>query len=250
MDLVLVKAGLPADNAGFFAAAKNLSIVPGLVTLGMTPVLLTKLAGLLSEKKESHARKLQDTCSRFAVCLLPFAGMSAGAADEVVYLIYGRHYMPAAPLLAVLIFGAVGFTFAQVNAAGLIARGKTKLPLCILGPLLPLTVFAYIDFIGRFGVVGAAVVNTLTATVTAVLTGLAIRQDWRIAPPVALWLKTAALTVVAFGAASFWETPGLLLPLKLIAIMLGIAAAYRALGELSVFDPGGKQAPIRRKGVR
>ncbi|MCP3951855.1 MAG: oligosaccharide flippase family protein [Desulfobacterales bacterium] len=236
MDLIFVRAGLPAENAGFFAAAKNLTIVPGLVTLAMTPVLLSKLSGLLVEDGKTQARDLLDKSIRFVVCLLPFAGMSAGAAGEVVQLIYGYSFNPTAPLLSVLIFGAVGLTLTQVNAAGLIAAGKTRLPLSILGPLVPLTATAYIQCITRFGTLGAALVTTVASVLTATLTALAVRRAWRVQPRMTLWAKTGVLTVVAFLAAQMWETPGVLLLVKLVLITTGIMAAWWALGELSFFS--------------
>ncbi len=240
MDLILVKAGLPAGNAGFFAAAKNLTIVPGLVTLGMAPVLLSKLSGLLAEDCGSQARHLLESSIRFVVCLLPFAGMSAGAAGEVVQLIYGARFIPATSLLAVLIFGAVGLTLTQVNAAGLIAAGKTRLPLSIMGPLVPMTAIAYVQCIERFGAVGAAVVTTVASVLTATLTALAVRRAWCLPPRVFLWVKSGMLTVIAFLAAQMWATPGSMLLVKLMLISIGIVVAFWGLGELSFLsEPDG-----------
>lgn len=236
MDLLFVKAGLEGESAGFFAAAKNLTIVPGLVTLGMTPVLLAKLSGLLAGDGKAQARDLLDKSIRFVVCLLPFAGMSAGSAGEVVQLIYGDNFAPAARLLAVLIFGAVGLTLTQVNTAGLIAAGKTRLPLSILGPLVPLAAIAYVLCIGRFGTVGAALVTTVVSLLTATLTALAVRRAWCVQPPMILWVKTGALTVLAFIAAVMWETPGGMLLVKLTLISIGVGAVFQGLGEFSFFS--------------
>ncbi len=250
MDLMFVKSGLPADNAGFFAAAKNLAIVPGLVTLGIAPVLLSKLSGLLAEDEKAQAGDLLDRSIRFVVCLLPFAGMSAGAAGEVVQLIYGKDFMPTAPLLVVLIFGAVGLTLTQVNAAGLIAAGKTRLPLCILGPIVPLSVIAYVQCTAWFGVIGVAIVTTVASVLTATLTVLAVRRAWNVQPQISLWVKTGMLTVIAFMAAQMWETLGGALLVKLTLISIGIVAAFWGLGELSFFSKVDGRRPIWEKEER
>jgi len=150
----------------------------------------------------------------------------------------------------VLIFGAMGLTMTQVNAAGLIAAGKTKLPLSILGPLVPLTAIAYIQCTMRFGTVGAATVTTVASVLTAVLTALAVKRAWRVQPRMSLWVKTLALTVIAFGAASLWKTPGGLLPVKLILISTGIIAVFWGLGELSLFSETGGRRPTWPKGER
>ena len=54
---------------------------------------------------------------RVVIGLLPLAGMMAGAAPEIVGLIFGPQYLPAAPLLAQLIFGAVALAMISVATA-------------------------------------------------------------------------------------------------------------------------------------
>ncbi len=245
MDLILVKAWLPPENAGFYAAAKNLAIVPGLVTLSLAPVLLSKLSLLISLKDKRQAGRLLEYTRRSTVCMLPFAGMSAGAAGEVVQLIYGDDFGPAGPLLAVLIFGALSMTMSQVNTAGLIAAGKTRLPLSILGPLIPLTILAHYWAIGAYGILGAAVTTATASILTLILTNLSVKRFWEVQSFPALWLKSTVLAVVAFLAAAYWDTHGFLLFFKLGLISAGIVAALWCLGEFSLADLQKIMRPIR-----
>ncbi|MFH1980815.1 MAG: oligosaccharide flippase family protein [Pseudomonadota bacterium] len=244
MDLVFVKAWTAADSAGFFAAAENLAIVPSLVAIALTPVLLSKLSHLLAGGGTDVAGRLLGYAIRFVVCLLPFAGMSAGAAGEIVRLVYGDRFLPAAPLLSVLIFGALGLTLTQVNASGLIAAGKTLFPLCFLGPLIPLAAVAHFFFIREYGALGAAGVTAVISGFTAIGTGVAVSKTWRLLFQKSLWVYNLVLTAAAFSVAALWETAGVLLLVKLLLMSIGIVFALWILGELSFFNPPGDTLPV------
>ena len=109
VDLIFVKAwGGAADMAGFYGAAQNLAIVPVLFTGSFAPLLLAKLSRFFARGEEKSAKTMIGESVRLVVCLLPFAGMSAGAAKELAVAIYGGPFLFSGPLLALLIFAALG----------------------------------------------------------------------------------------------------------------------------------------------
>jgi len=90
IDLLFIKAqsGLP-EIAGFYGAAKNLTIVPMLLGGSLSPLLLAKLTHMFKNKQTDEALNMVRYSMRFIICLLPFAGMSAGIANEIVTALYG-----------------------------------------------------------------------------------------------------------------------------------------------------------------
>ena len=103
----LTALGLLTREAGYYGAAQNLSIIPGLFAVAFTPVLLSTLSTMLKDGEHESARIMSRDAMRLALGMLPFAAMASGAAHEVVVLIFGAGFAPAGPILAWLIFGKV-----------------------------------------------------------------------------------------------------------------------------------------------
>src|SRR5262249_2644962 len=80
VDLFALKAlGGTAAQAGFYGAAQNLSLMPGIFALSFSPLLLSSLSRLLRDGNDSLAREMSRNAMRGVIALLPFAGMTAGA---------------------------------------------------------------------------------------------------------------------------------------------------------------------------
>jgi O-antigen/teichoic acid export membrane protein len=108
LDLFALKAlGGTAAQAGIHGAAQNLSIVPGIFALSFSPVLLSSLTRTLHAGDAPLARAMARDAMRAVVGLLPFAGLTAGTAGEIVLTVFGPAFLSAAPLLGLLIFGAL-----------------------------------------------------------------------------------------------------------------------------------------------
>ncbi|MCS6927745.1 MAG: oligosaccharide flippase family protein, partial [Candidatus Binatia bacterium] len=101
LDLVALKVlGGTAAQAGLYGAAQNLTVLPSIFALSFSPLLLATLTRVLRTADHHSAREISRDAMRLVVALLPFAGMTAGAAPEIVDTIFGPAFSPAAPLLA------------------------------------------------------------------------------------------------------------------------------------------------------
>ena len=231
-DLMFVKAlsGIP-QAAGFYGAAQNLTIAVNLFATSFSPLLLAKLTQLSQQDQKEHAQVMSRQAMRLVFFLLPFAGMAAGVAQEVVMAIYGRNFTPAGPLLALLIFAALGFTMISVNASMLIAAGRPELPFALAGPLVPLALVAHFIFVPRFGPIGAAATTTSLAWLGAIVSILIIGRIWHVLPPAATLIRSVLICGLAYALATLWYTPGFWLMLKLPVVGLVIALAFLSLGE-------------------
>lgn len=237
LDLFALKVlGGTAKQAGIYGATQNLSVVPGIFALSFSPLILSVLSRALRDGDSHTVRRLSRDAMRMVMGLLPFAGMTAGAAPEIVRFIFGPRFLPGAPVLALLIFGALAAVMISVTTAILTAAGKPGWTFGLTGPLLPLAVVGHLLLIPRFGSVGAAVVTTLSASLGALASVLAVHRILGVLPPAATLWRSTLVCVVAYALANLWHAPGFLLLFKLAVIGLGILLAFLVLGEFSASE--------------
>jgi O-antigen/teichoic acid export membrane protein len=234
LDLVFLKAlGASAAEAGIYGAAQSLALVPRIFALSVSPILLSTLTQLVRTGDTDAMRKMGRDAMRLVLGLFPFAAVAAGAAPEIVRFIFGQPFLPAAPLLALLIFGSVPLMMISVASAILFAADRPGETLAVTGPLVPLSVVACFFLIPAQGPQGAALATVLTAVVGALASTWAV---WRVAdihPSITTLVRSVLLSGLAYIAAAAWPADGVLLLVKLPALSLLICIAYFVLGEFS-----------------
>jgi len=237
LDLVLLKMlGGSAAQAGIYGAAQSLSLVPRLFALSFSPILLSTLTRLARSGDAEAMRKLGRDAMRLVLGFLPFTALAAGTAQEIIRFIFGEPFLPAAPVLALLIFGSVPLLMVSVASAILIAADRPGDTLVIAGPLVPLTIVGCVLLIPAWGPLGAALAIVLSASAGALASIVAVKRVADIYPSISTLARSALLSGLAFIAAVAWPTSGLLLLVKLPAISLMIGAGYWALREFSAAE--------------
>ncbi len=234
VDLFALKAlGGTTAQVGFYGAAQNLALIPGIFSLSFTPLLLSTLTRILFQGDRELAKEIARHSMRAVLILLPIAGITAGAAREIVALIFGAAFSPAAPLLALLIFGAVALAMISVTTAILTAVGKPNWTFLLTGPLLPLAIAGHWLLIPKIGAIGAATVTTLFAGLGALITVASVYRLWRVLPPAKTLGRSVLVAGVVYALAVSWHAPGLLVLLKLCVLFLLIPLLLLVLGECS-----------------
>lgn len=232
MDLFLLKAlGGSAELAGIYGAAQNLSLVPGIFSMSFAPLLLSTLSRMQRFEGEFCAKEMGRNAMRLIVGLLPFASMAAGASSEIIGFIFGPAFFPSAPLLAVLIFGALAVTMISVTTAILTAAHRPGWTFALTGPLVPLATVGHLLLIPRMGPMGAALVTTFLAGAGALAGMLCVYRLWRILPPQATFLRSGLISVLAYALAHFWLAFGFFIFIKLLAITVVIGLSFLWMGE-------------------
>jgi O-antigen/teichoic acid export membrane protein len=247
IDLLFVKAqsGLP-EIAGFYGAAKNLTIVPMLLAGSLSPLLLAKLTHMFKKSQTDEALNMVRDSMRFVICLLPFAGMSAGIANEVVTALYGDPFLPAGSFLALLIFAALGSTMISITCSSLTAAGRPMLTALFTCPIVIIASATYHFVIPRFGPIGAATVTASLAWMGAFAIMLVIYKLWGIYPPAVTILRSIIICTIAYYISSFWATPGILLLVKIVAVSLVIFLSFLLTGELKKAERNFVRAMLSR----
>jgi O-antigen/teichoic acid export membrane protein len=237
LDLVTLKAlGASAEQAGNYGAAQSLSLIPGILAFSFSPLLLSTLTRLLLNGEAEAARNLGRDAMRLVLGIFPFAALVAGAAPEIVRLIFGQRFLSAAAPLALLIFGAVALMMISVVSAILIGSGKPGWAVVLAALLIPLTLTGCLYLIPAFDLRGAALATTLSAAVGAIASMLVVKRLWGLLPSASTLLRSFLLSTMAYILAAWWQTPGILLLLKLPAISLLICLGYFVSGEFSTAE--------------
>src|SRR5207253_2658500 len=93
LDLFVLKSlGATAEQAGIYAAAQNLALIPAIFSLAFAPLLLSTLSSLCFSRDLDSARAMSRDALRIIFWLLPLAAVVAGAAPEIVAWIFGRPF--------------------------------------------------------------------------------------------------------------------------------------------------------------
>jgi len=234
LDLFALKVlGGTTVQAGMYGAAQNLSLLPGLFAISFSPLLLATLSRLLRDGRASLAREISRHAMRAVLGLLPVAAMIAGTAHEIVRFFFGTTFLPAAQLLGMLIFGAVGLVMISVAIAIVTAAGKPRWALILTGPLVPLAVIGHLVLIPRFGALGASIVTTVLAGLGALVAMLAVYRLWQIVPPTITLGRSVLVSGLAYTLGVLWPVAGFLVLLKLLVISSVVLLAFLVLGELT-----------------
>jgi O-antigen/teichoic acid export membrane protein len=233
-DLFTLKAlGGSTAEAGFYAAARNLSLAPTVFAAAFAPLILSTLVRLTREGEIDHARELARDALRLALFLVPFTATAAGASNGIVQLVFGAEFAPAGPILSRLLFAGVAVTLVAVGGTILIAGGRLDRQARILVFLVPVAIGGHLWAIPRFGSMGAAWVSTCVMVAGALLTLGAVARMWSIRPPTASVVRIALASLAAWFAARAWPTGGWELIGLLALICAAIPAALVAMGEFS-----------------
>ena len=219
LGLVMLKTfGGTAQEAGIYGAAQNLAILPGIFSMAFSPLLFSTLSRMLSAGETRQAKAIGQITMRMVLGLLPLAAMVAGAAHEIVPLFFGQPFEPAAPLFALLIFGAVAFVMISVVMAIVTAVAPARLTLMLSAPLVFIAITGFWAVIPTFGALGAASVTAICSWLGAGICVAVVYRLWSIYPPVGTLLRSVVISGLAYTLAVIWPTTGLLLLIKLAFI--------------------------------
>jgi O-antigen/teichoic acid export membrane protein len=232
LDLIMLKSlGATAAEAGLYGVAQNLALLPTLFSYAFAPALLSTLARALREGDDEGARELARLAMRAVVLLLPVAAITAGAATEIVGLIFGHEFDASAELLRPLIFGSLALLLVSVTASVLAAAGRERWTLHVAWPVLACAAVGHALVIPHWGARGAAVVTALTACAGALASVLLVWRAWRVAPPARTLISSVAVAACAYALTALVPSAGLSLALKLACACMFAAVALALMGE-------------------
>ncbi len=237
VDLFALKAlGGTAEEAGLYASAQNLALLGGVVSPALAPVLIAAIGRALNQGNLEQIKALSAAAMRVVLLHLPFAGMVAGASSEIVGGLFGAAFVPAAPLLAVLIFSAIATVSMGVTGSILVASEKPRWTFFLTAPMPAIALVGHWLLIPRWGAIGASSATLLAATLGALAGIIAVYVNWRVLPPFLTLVRSCLVCGVVTLLAMVWKTTGVLLLLKLTVVSLAIPLLLWLFGEFNAAD--------------
>jgi O-antigen/teichoic acid export membrane protein len=233
LDLLMFKGMVGSTvEAGILGAAKNLALVPGLLTVAFVPLLISTMTSVLKQSRQD-AVALAEKTLRVAILALPFTALAAGSANEIVLLIFGEQYAGAGPLLAILLISTTSAMTISTAVGLLIAAGKPRSCLAIGPPLMCLAIMAHLLVIPRWHVEGAVSVTASISVLGAFIGARLIYGEWGVRIRPATLIRTLLVAAVLFAAGRLWSTPGAWVLVKLTLLSLTAFALLVAIREVS-----------------
>lgn len=235
IDLFALKAlGGTTEQVGIYAVAQNLAMLGAITTQALVPITIATLGRLVSQNDRPGVRRASASSLRAVILQLPFIGLAAAAAEDIVVALFGQPFAAAGPLLAALIFGALASVMTAVTSGILVAASKPRWTVALTAPTLAIALVSHWLLIPRYGAMGAAITTAGTATVGAIASVIAVQRLWQLALPWATLGRSLAIGALAIGLSATWPAAGLLeLLLKLPTIGLLIAVGFWLSGEIS-----------------
>jgi O-antigen/teichoic acid export membrane protein len=232
MDLFMLKIlGGTATQAGIYSAAQSLSLLPGLFSWTFSSLLLATLSRQLADNQLDRAKELARDAMRVALWLVPVAAIIAGTAPEIVRVVFGTAFVPAGPLLTLLIGGAVASVMLMVSLTIMTAAGLPARTVMFTAPLVPLALGGHFLLIPRLGQQGAALVTVGVSLLGASAAVVGVYALWKVWPPFGSFLRSLVVALVVGVAALLWPTSGLFVFAKLIVLGMVSLLGYWWIGE-------------------
>lgn len=234
LDVLLLKSlGATMAQVGFYGAAQQIASLLNVFAISFSGLLLASLSRLWRIGEIESARQFGGNATRTVLLLLPIAGLVAGAAEEIVVLALGENFLPAASVLAILIFAVFAMIMVSVAMTILVAAGKPRWTLFFSGPLVVFVFVGHLMFIPRLGMLGAALVAGGGAGVCALAAIGVVQRFFGIAPPASTCWRSLLVCGAAYGMASFWQVSPALVLCKLPLIVLVCLGLFLLLGEFT-----------------
>lgn len=248
LDLLLLKPlGAKAGDVGIYALAQNLALLPSLFSYAFAPALLSTLSRALRNGDEGAARTLARQAMRAVLLLLPLVAIIAGAAPDLIIFIFGPEFLPAAPLLRLLIFAALALLMIAVTTSIMTAAGKPAWTLHVSWPLLFGALLGHFLLIPLAGTLGAALNTTVIAIIGAAASIALVNKLWRITLPAWTLWRSSVVSAAAYVAVAEFPLTGFALSIKLALAGLFVIVALLLAGEFSAEEISGARAWLSRR---
>jgi O-antigen/teichoic acid export membrane protein len=212
---------------GYFSFASSVAVLPNLIS---TAVDLA-LAPIYFQRRDASdglefAAKLKSFFRVYLAGMLPLWAIAVLFAPEAIRLVAGEKYLPAAPVLAILLCAS----YARMQLPFLLRQlhflRKTWIMPVLTIPSTAVSLGLILVFASKYGIVAAAFVTLATDLAMLISAAWTVRRYERIDYPLATALFfTTALTALAVW--SGFETPWLV-EARGVLLKFGIAGGIAA----------------------
>lgn len=230
---LLATLGGSASSLGHYGAAQNLTIVLSLLSGAVSPVVLATVTRMRRTGQFEELRWLQQDVLRMPYLVLPFAALAAGAAPEIMRVIYGEGFVDAAPPFALLILASTALVAVSLSTVLLVAVDRAWAVVWLTGPMIAALIGLTSVLVPRYGTTGPAIASVSVSVVAACVAQLLVAHYESVRVPLRTMAVGAGLAIVAFAAGGAWHTSSSVGTVaKLVTICVGLVSALLLLREI------------------
>jgi len=204
--VIILEAGAGVAEVGYFNAALRLVLNLGVLPYILAGAWLPVLTRTVDHDPTAFSMQARALCKYLCIGAVLLAVPLSMAADDIILLIYGREYLPAAPVFAVLMWAMFFFIVLFAPKTFLESSGRQKRwAFAAVSGLIVNMTMSYL-LVPRFGAVGAAWGLFAANAVMAFLAFLC-------SPPQVQWGEMQkCMIVIAAGGGLAWGTAKLIRP--------------------------------------
>ncbi len=234
LDLILLKTlGVTSEGIGFYGAAQNLSIAPGIFALSFSPLILSSIGRAKKDGYVDSTKDIAKNAIRMVIALIPFAVIVSAESPQLVMLLFGDAFLPASTVLRFLIIGSIAQVMISVVTSILTAVDRPNWTFFLTGPLIPLVVTLHCLLIPYLGIMGAAISNMCVSLAGAIAALLALQLMWRIDFPLLTLFRSTCISFVVYLISLSWETSAIFSLLEVSILFLSVPVLFLLLKELT-----------------
>ena len=218
-----------SGDAGQFKVGYQLATGAALLVPGVfSAILLPMMAGALSQGREIAARKFVASTGYLALLAMPLAAFGLAFAGDVIHVLYGNAYRPAAFVFALCLTAAAISTVTQGGSSLLISADRQDSILYRVMASGALKILLDVILIHRYGLHGAVMAYFFGSLAASAMTmAIAIRVSGASIE----WNRLFRISISACiaGAAAMLSCRGLPPLAAIIAGGIVLSAVYAAL---------------------
>jgi O-antigen/teichoic acid export membrane protein len=203
-DRLLLGYFRPPEDVGVYQAAAQTSVVFALVLTGLNAIVTPLIVSYLRDGRTSDLDRLFKASTRWGLMLtLPFAVILFGLSRELLTVVFGPGYAPAAVALRILVVGQLVNVGTGAVAMLLIMSGRQRLWLIIGGCAFALSCALNWLWIPRYGIDGAAAGTSVSVAIMFLVALMIVRRQLRVWPYDRSTMKLAVAAALALAATLF-----------------------------------------------
>ncbi|MBN1779902.1 polysaccharide biosynthesis protein [bacterium] len=202
IDLWIVNFYLKSAVSGYYGLAGMLARAPYFLFIGVSITMLPTLSVGLSRGDLASVRHMFRQALQFLWLLMAPTGMLVTVfSRDIMAVLFKPEYAPAAPVLAVLVWGMIALSFLFLNTTILNADHQPGLSLLVVGGTVILDVILNMACIPRWGVAAAPLCTVAACTAGLGVSAILVFRRFRVAIPGRSFLKISVTAVIIAGLA-------------------------------------------------
>lgn len=150
------------EALGYYSAAVRLTEFARILPLAFIGAVFPLMSSFAAHSEEPFIKAYQRSFKYMATLIAPITVGVTLLAKPLIFVIYGREFLPSASALAVLIWSEVVAFLGVINNKILIATDKQKWDALFTGAIAVVNVVLCIALIPRYSFIGASLATTLS----------------------------------------------------------------------------------------